>query len=1213
MPVDPFTAWLLIQALGPELISRGLDSLGRRSWRQKLAASVSDNAPEKVSTRRIRRWLDEPATWDDLVALTSDAVERLKESLSRALRPRIIIRKERYEAERLRRLADQLVPVAIGEFLVALEPSYATSVAHYREMAAISSLRGQVDQILEAIDVDRDLPDLLARVPPTAEDPIEDLVRASKPACASLLKSILGAAEGPAVAVDELVRVPPAWLEAAPPSAWLALGEIASGHGRHSSAAKAFEKAADSGAPNRALHLARAALEASTDDRVDEARRLCDLAASVTGERSAFVDLATAAVEKDVDSIIRVTSEYPADAPSSFLMSGIKGNVHYSRREWDLAIAAYEEQLRRQPRAAGAAIMLARVLLARATEGQSPSWQSDVRRARELALKGRDLRREWLGPSEEAVVLACQAAITAHAWEKAIKLGLAAPDGDATDSEASAQKVLTVVASASIAANRFDILERIVNLLTNPFERAFHVVHLHEGQGRPRDELISEYEECWRLAEEADQKLAVQLGLASLGHWPIPGFEELTKEHPEEADSVAALSESVRGLYDNAIRRLRKWTSSPRAQRLLVNLLQESGNVDDAIKVARDCRTRFDDPLFGIMAARLLASQGKLDEADREARNSLVGIAKESEAAIELTYLLIEFAANRLDWREIESLARKLSSADPQDSKARWWWLLALFNQGKVDDAWRVLNDPEPVWPHDETQARLWLELHRRFGKGSQAIQRALDLAAEYEESEEIRAGALFLAYEISRDIELPETTLKHVHSATESFLTRFPESTLFRKIEFAEIEELVSKMREFLEPGTKQYEELKKAILFRWFPYAVLSAFLNRPYAEALLMRAAGCLPQEIQEDNIRDLELRTVQEAIDQEVVVDVSVLTTASVVPELWNPLLSAFSRVLLATATNRDIQEARARLAIRSTTSMAWDASQEKPRAVEISQELADRLADQAEWVAKAASQLTLVDVRDMPLFPDLDLDRWSASLAAVQLANEKGIPLFSADAGLRLLARAFGVEAFGVGGLIDLLRSRGELDDNAHKRIVRELRRNFVVDLKTTKPDVVEQAEEDGWNVGPAAYVLTRAAFWRDPRAALDTYKEACFVVASKNPEALAGWVGSAVYGAGLGRDSHGVTSVAGPLLVYAVLATEFDADAFPRLLEAARWATKELGGSDPLPTITNSLIEAFREHFHPQVAAQLALAVIQKLPDADREVALRVILDAGST
>jgi hypothetical protein len=105
-------------------------------------------------------------------------------------------------------------------------------------------------------------------------------------------------------------------------------------------------------------------------------------------------------------------------------------------------------------------------------------------------------------------------------------------------------------------------------------------------------------------------------------------------------------------------------------------------------------------------------------------------------------------------------------------------------------------------------------------------------------------------------------------------------------------------------------------------------------------------------------------------------------------------------------------------------------------------------------------------------------------------------------------------------------------------------------------------------------------------------------------------LGSAIYGAAQGRDGPRVTGVSGALLVYALLASEFDPAAFPSLLGAARAASKDLGGGDPLERAIGQILEAFRENFHPQTAAQLVLVVIRHLSEADRESALRVILEA---
>ncbi|MGH9194674.1 MAG: hypothetical protein ACRD1T_02920 [Acidimicrobiia bacterium] len=373
MPTDSFTAWLLTQALGPELVSRALDALGNKSWRRRLAKSIAHQHGARVSERRLRRWLDRQETWDLLVAFTPQAVEALRESLASDLRPRVVVRKARYDADRLSDLASALVPIAIGEFLTTLDPSRAVAVAHYREMNTLVSIEHNVTQILETMDLDRDFPSLLRRVPPTASPLLQELLGESRSVCSTLLKGTLGGQATPAEAVYELINAPPQWLDAAPATAWLVLAEMASGYGRHIASAKAFETAAQRGAADRGILMARAALEASTGDDDPLARRFIEQAKEISADRYPFVTIAALAFDERKERLLESADSYPVDAPYRNIVLGMKGNVLFSERDWNAAIAAYEAQLAEHARMSGAVLRIAQCLLARATEGLSPS------------------------------------------------------------------------------------------------------------------------------------------------------------------------------------------------------------------------------------------------------------------------------------------------------------------------------------------------------------------------------------------------------------------------------------------------------------------------------------------------------------------------------------------------------------------------------------------------------------------------------------------------------------------------------------------------------------------------------------------------------------------------------------------------------------------------------------------------------------------------
>ncbi|MGH9195443.1 MAG: hypothetical protein ACRD1T_06865, partial [Acidimicrobiia bacterium] len=203
-----------------------------------------------------------------------------------------------------------------------------------------------------------------------------------------------------------------------------------------------------------------------------------------------------------------------------------------------------------------------------------------------------------------------------------------------------------------------------------------------------------------------------------------------------------------------------------------------------------------------------------------------------------------------------------------------------------------------------------------------------------------------------------------------------------------------------------------------------------------------------------------------------------------------------------------------------------------------------------------------------------------------------------------------VKTFGLMTFLQILKDDGQIDDEALRDVKARFRRNFVVDLETSGPEILELGNEEGWDVGSAAYSLTRAAFWANPHDALNTFKEIAVRVAGANREALPGWLGSAVYGAAQGRDANGIAGVAGVLLVYGIFAAGFDPGMFPHLVRAVRSASQDLGGDDPFVLCITQILEVFRQQFHPEIAARLVLDIIRHLPEADRETALRIVLEA---
>src|SRR5574341_1150733 len=239
-----------------------------------------------------------------------------------------------------------------------------------------------------------------------------------------------------------------------------------------------------------------------------------------------------------------------------------------------------------------------------------------LRRARQLALRARDARRPWRGDSAEAVSVACNAALIAGDFDRALVYGLAAPAGEAIPPEAMAPEVLQPTATAAIVLGRRDLAIRLINQVPDPAGQAILLGQLAERDPSTAAQARAAYHRAFSLATDDSQRLEIVQGLAELGEWPLPWLEELRARSPQHAEYFTAMSEVARGFHDQAIRRLRpQQGASLMAAKLLAEVERRAGRIDEAVQTLRAAARRFDDPHSLASAAMILFEAGRKHEA----------------------------------------------------------------------------------------------------------------------------------------------------------------------------------------------------------------------------------------------------------------------------------------------------------------------------------------------------------------------------------------------------------------------------------------------------------------------------------------------------------------------------------------------------------------------------------------------------------------------
>jgi PIN domain associated with the TPR-GreAB-C-PIN system len=647
--------------------------------------------------------------------------------------------------------------------------------------------------------------------------------------------------------------------------------------------------------------------------------------------------------------------------------------------------------------------------------------------------------------------------------------------------------------------------------------------------------------------------------------------------------------------------------------KLLAEVERRAGRVDDSVRTLRAAARRFDDPHLLASGAVTLFEAGRKHQARTVAIEALGITPIDSPDRSRLRQLLCEEAAERRDWPVVEQQARVMLDEGITGPEGRWLLVQALYNQGRVEDAWTVARQAPSLEATNEQQARLWLALHSRFASDAATVEQALELVDRYGQSEEFAAPAISAILMMTRKATLPEPTAARMQQATESFFERFPSSTLLQRITVEDPEALLLEFRRQLEPGAAQYAEIRQHVAQGEYPVGMLAVAARKPYAEALLRRGPGFLLAYPGDPTLAEHELRLAADTLDGTMVIEPSALHLACLIPDRWPDMRAAFAHAQVPDASLQDISAARDGLALRGTASMGWDTTAERVVIVEISEGDADQLAERAAWMARTAIGLEVVPVGELKHFPEMDGEHSRSWLAPLELAKQQGVAVLSDDLALRGLARSLDIPTFGSIALLNALVAAGHLDRAVRDTALLELRRNWVVDLPFDAEQLRAVAEADQWRPGPAYLALTRPATWQDRRRVLNFYRGGQRQIAATDPAHLPAWLHAAVLGFAGGQPPAAATFGAGLLLTVTTLQANMDPGIFAQLVPAARQATAELGGGDPLPQAIRDVTAVFIEALgHAEGARYALLHTFSALDPTDRLLAVRELISGRS-
>jgi tetratricopeptide (TPR) repeat protein len=498
--------------------------------------------------------------------------------------------------------------------VAAMDPSEAVSYLHQQSMPTLAGIASHLGDQAE-------LPDLLARLPPSSRKRAEQLVN-EEPTGIRLLRAIADITKHPSDNIRQVLATPmPAWLERLPPVAWAFLAEAAASYLVNDIAVECFERVAAERLPVPAHWLARAALAHSVVGNPDRALDLLRDAIVVAGEEDFFVQVISAFIHEDWHDVIHLVVG-SSDQVMEDLSPNFYRAIALSRIDaLDQAIQVLRDLRSQHPEAINILMTLSKFLLYKATRSDGLKRSRDLAEAAELATLSRRLMAPWRGPSGACVDVLAKVEVIKGNREAVFTLCLPAPDGDASLDEAQYPGVLEIVGLMAVDRRRQSILEWCISRLPDGSPSRL----LLEGAWRVASGSVEEGKDLLfaALAASSDdvQRSRAIRALATAGVWPISGTADLLADAPTERGYLQALALHQGGHYQQAREILEPLSTADRnSLELLAEVYERLGQTDEAVRVFERGAVIFGDPDLAGQVALVLADAGRLPEAIAKAK-----------------------------------------------------------------------------------------------------------------------------------------------------------------------------------------------------------------------------------------------------------------------------------------------------------------------------------------------------------------------------------------------------------------------------------------------------------------------------------------------------------------------------------------------------------------------------------------------------------------
>lgn len=1041
----------------------------------------------------------------------------------------------------------------------------------------------------------------LTETPVSVRRALEEARQADEEGTRRLERLITGGQSAAAALPPLVTSDAPAWWRRVAGLTVAAAGEYAAAYGEHATASQLFESAAELEGTNRARCLARAALEAREND-VARAAELAEKATRVD-ESDLLVGAVNAVLQDNPAVALELLGDSPHELdPDMLILASVQRWALANADRLSGAVSLARRAVELRPDAAAMYLQLASLLLSRA-EATRSSRVADLDEAMDSALEARRLRRSWHGDSAEAVLVACEVAHQLEDRATILRLGLEPPSGEALSTEATDERVVATVAVAAAIEGNELVADRLLPQVTSVFHR--HVLRgMKAAREGDNDVATVELREAAAQSTNDNDLTWALRGLATLGEWPLPGFDELAERNPESAEILRGMSELHRGLPDDAIRRLNPLRrTSPLVPILLAEAQETAGRSDAAVEELRAGFENHGDPSLLALACRILLRAERFGDAERIAEEAISVVPSSRPHRREFRQLLIELASERGDHRRVEDLASAGIAEGHDDPALRWRLAHVLHLRNAHDEAWDALRRDPPLEPRDEREADLWLHVHARADTRQTTVTQLLEVVRQFRDSERVQGTALALLFTRRGDRRIEDNEAEAIRALAEGFVQRWPESEiLWAKSVNPEDDELfaqqISEMARLSAGRQQSLLDVGEIYDAGRAPYGLVARVARSTLAEGLVSGLRPLVVAVSNDSAERDAEREAAAAALDQSVSADLVSVYVAAIASNGWETIQANFRRLIVPDPVVADVEAAVATLALNRGGSLGWDDLSGRPVLTGPTPELDAQHREAAQRLLSRLRPLDTAPCATLRSFPNFDAGA-AAWLGPLQVAIDRGLPLYSDDLALRRLARSFDVAAFGSVAVIEALADSGRAGPVERDAWLGALHDEGVVDVYLH----ADQVTDAGRSPIAAAGCLSRPWAWSSAQSVRQLLS---FVIASRDAEALA--VAGYWYGVGASRslDKDEACDRCAKL-IGDLVADIHTAGTAPRFIVLVRRACMERGVEDPLAAAVRNLYRKLTRTVNRDDAARLTLQLLSGLDTAEQQIVLRTL------